>query len=136
MGRILDAVQQRDGRQGDVLSLFGSHNSETVQTIKDALIRRKLATIDGDRLIVKKDVAKRISFGQLYGMNDGLTSDIVAQVTSEDGTPIVLKVSYGTAARIKGFMISYDTIDRFCHTAPFNSACHGSLDVQWTTKLY
>lgn len=71
---------RRSGRndpsqQPEVVALFGTHNSDTMNAIADQLKRRGLTTRSKAKskqsilgtIVVKEDIARRIAFGQLYG---------------------------------------------------------------------
>jgi len=78
--------------------LFGTHNQESCNTVLNGLVDRGLAvrkeTRRGMRIYMSKEVADRISFGQLMGMGDELTQYLADTVITP--VPIVLKyVPYG-----------------------------------------
>lgn len=99
---ILAAVQETIGAKAspELLALFGTHNKDTVERVCQAAQARDMvgsSSPTSTTLSFKEDVAKRVAFGQLYGMNDGLTSWIATNVRSQSGEPMVIKVlPYGS----------------------------------------
>jgi len=78
--------------------LFGTHNQDSCNVVLNGLVDRGLAdreiTESGSRIRIPKQVADRVSFGQLLGMRDELTQYLVDTVIAP--SPIVLKyIPYG-----------------------------------------
>ncbi|KAF2163462.1 hypothetical protein M409DRAFT_57367 [Zasmidium cellare ATCC 36951] len=97
METALSAVAEQIEATGssNISAVFATHNSQSIGEGIDALKQKGLiqgTDLDG-RLKLSKEAAGSVAFAQLYGMKDDLTNKITGTITSDDGMPLVVKVS-------------------------------------------
>ncbi|KAK2592763.1 proline dehydrogenase [Conoideocrella luteorostrata] len=94
----LVAEQVKKTGQTQIGAVFATHNSISVDLGIELLEKYGLAERkeSSKKLVVSKEVAGSIAFGQLYGMKDDLTNTITGTIAAEGGFPVVIKsMSYG-----------------------------------------
>ncbi|XPS76579.1 proline dehydrogenase [Ascochyta lentis] len=96
--KTLDTVanQIREGGKSRISAVFATHNSISVDLGISLLEKYGLAELaaNGEKLVVRKEVAGSVAFAQLYGMKDDLTNKITGSLTTDGGFPLVVKVSF------------------------------------------
>ncbi|KAF8491276.1 FAD-linked oxidoreductase-like protein [Gautieria morchelliformis] len=83
--------------------LFGTHNSESCTRILNGLVLEGIATERNGLVIVDEQAAERCAIGQLFGMSDALTNDLVDRIKSP--SPFVIKyVPYGPLSAVMPYL--------------------------------
>jgi len=103
VGAVRQDIERRGPSVPRVGVLFGTHNRTSCMKVLDGLVREGIARREGDKTIICAPAAERCVIGQLYGMSDALTDELVAQVVSP--SPCIIKyVPYGPLLAVMPYL--------------------------------